>query len=610
MATLKEALTYASQNPDSDFAKQLTQHVKSGQADAEAKSMGIDLTPIKQYNPVVTQPQALQPEKKPGILSRVVGGVKKIGGALISSEKAFGKDIAAGIGGNLFAGDVQAQNQKLADSDLAYIKAVTQNRNKAKSLGQDTTRYDNILKNFTASTGQSLSELFPEINKTTGQVLGDAGGVALDIATAGTYKGVGTTGKLLTTAEKTAQLEKTANIVNFAKNIETGTKFGTKAITEVGKNTLGATLKNIGSKTATNVVKGGSIGYGYDVANNLQQGKTGTEAFKPGVGTGVGAFVPVVGGLYRASQAVARETAPRIINSLVKPSKTDFSYGKNPGKTVSELGITGNNLQDFGDNVYKKKQEIGQELGAIYVNPKNSRLSFNVSDDIAKIDNEIAKQAKGGKTNQNIVTTLQDIKDSLLYDHTVNADGQIVKLADKPRNLSGLSAKQLFDLKQEISARTRFTGNPSDDNTVNSILKNIYGDMKEKLNVAIERNNPEIRKLNEQFAGLSSAELAIVNRDKILQRQNLVSMPIKVGGSAAIITAIGTGGAAIPVLLAGVGAGALDKALSTTYVKTRMARWLSSQKPSMVSKILEKNPAIKTVLFRTYPKLASQLSQE
>lgn len=46
---LRAALEYASQNPKSDFATQLNQRVISGQADAEAQKLGLDLTPIKNY---------------------------------------------------------------------------------------------------------------------------------------------------------------------------------------------------------------------------------------------------------------------------------------------------------------------------------------------------------------------------------------------------------------------------------------------------------------------------------------------------------------------------------------------------------------------------------
>ncbi len=611
MATLKEALQYASQNPDSDFARQLTQHIKTGAADAEAKSLGIDLTPVKQYNPTPIT-QIPQPEEKKGLLSKTWGVVKGIGNTFTSAEQALGKDIAAGIGGNLYAKDISENAQKLADSDLAYVKVLRENRDKAIKEGKDPSHYTNLLANFKTSTGQTMSDIFPELNKSNTQVVGDAAGVLMDVLTAGTYKGVGTTGKLLTTAEKTAQATKAAQeakaLTNFATGVEVATKYGTKPLTGVVEKGLLETTKDIAKKTALTSAKGAGIGYGYDVATNLQEGKTGTEAFKPGFGTLLGGALPVVGGVYKASSAVTKELAPRIIGSLVKPSLANFAYGARPDKVITEMGITGNNLKDFGNNVYKARDLVGNELSNIYSNSKNKDLLFDVTDQIAKIDDEIAKQAKGGKNNQNIVNTLQNIKDALLYEHGTDATGNIVKQSNLPKNLSSMYTEDVFKLKQDIANQTRFTGNPSDDKTVNAILKDIYGGIKEKLNTAIEKNNPEIRKLNEQYAGLTSAELAINNREKIVQRQNLISTPVKVGGSAAVITAISTGGAAIPVILAGVGAGALDKALGSTAVKTRLAKWMSGQKPSTVAKILEKNPAIKTVLFRTYPKLSSQLN--
>ncbi len=47
MANLKQAFEYASQNPDSDFAKNLEQLASSGSLDGEAKKYGIDLTPFR-----------------------------------------------------------------------------------------------------------------------------------------------------------------------------------------------------------------------------------------------------------------------------------------------------------------------------------------------------------------------------------------------------------------------------------------------------------------------------------------------------------------------------------------------------------------------------------
>ena len=47
MATIREAFEYAAKNPNSDFAKNLSQLAASGSLDVEAKKNGIDLTPFK-----------------------------------------------------------------------------------------------------------------------------------------------------------------------------------------------------------------------------------------------------------------------------------------------------------------------------------------------------------------------------------------------------------------------------------------------------------------------------------------------------------------------------------------------------------------------------------
>ena len=67
MANLKQAFEYASQNPDSDFAKNLEQLASSGSLDGEAKKYGIDLSPFQQ---------------KKTLADKLVGRAKDLGGEL------------------------------------------------------------------------------------------------------------------------------------------------------------------------------------------------------------------------------------------------------------------------------------------------------------------------------------------------------------------------------------------------------------------------------------------------------------------------------------------------------------------------------------------------
>lgn len=55
MANLKEAFEYASQNPDSDFARNLEQLASTGSLNKEAQKYGIDLSPFQQKKTLVDQ---------------------------------------------------------------------------------------------------------------------------------------------------------------------------------------------------------------------------------------------------------------------------------------------------------------------------------------------------------------------------------------------------------------------------------------------------------------------------------------------------------------------------------------------------------------------------
>jgi hypothetical protein len=243
----------------------------------------------------------------------------------------------------------------------------------------------------------------------------------------------------------------------------------------------------------------------------------------------------------------------------------------------------------------------------IYKSPENAGIVINAEPELQKIDDAITEAAKGGKNNQGIVTTLQNIKDSLLHTHAIDDNGNIIRTSTEPHSLSNLTPEEAFALKNEIANRTQFTGRPSDDKTINSVLKDIYGGLKEQLNTHLSINNPEIRDLNQKFADLTSAEIATRNRDKIIQRANIMPLVNKATQAGTVIAAIMSGTVFSPIVLGGVTAVALEKALGTTAVKTRIASWLGKESPGVIGRVLEQNPQIRTVLARTYPNLASKL---
>lgn len=110
MATLREALDYASKNPNSDFAKSLSQRISTGAADKEAKETGIDLTPIK-----TSYAKQQQPVDKGGLFSDIGGDIKEIGTGIKS-------DIQSRLGK---ISDIKSKMQSGEKSDIAAIYETT-----------------------------------------------------------------------------------------------------------------------------------------------------------------------------------------------------------------------------------------------------------------------------------------------------------------------------------------------------------------------------------------------------------------------------------------------------------------------------------------------------
>ena len=518
--------------------------------------------------------------------------------AVASSEVGLGQDVAAAAASVLpksmtGVGDVQKSTTETANdaANLAHLIHAQ------KAQGQDTTRLETQLSSEleTLKSMPGVDDLYPSLKKTNLQVGGDIAGTALDALTFGEYgaaaRGAAETGKLLTAADRAAEAAKAG--VTAAKPV-------------LG---LGAKLSDIGIDTAKKAGVGAAIGYGSDVSQNMKSGATGSDVFKPGLGTFTGVALPTVIGGVRAGLAIGSQEAPRIINSLVKPKNANFAYGKNPGRAVSELGITGNSLPDFENNITAAKNQIGQQIGAVYKNPANASAMVDVSDDVGKLDDAIATAAKGGKNNQGIVTQLQNVKDALLYEHGIDEDGNITKVGTEPRNLN-MTAPEAQSFIQEVSGLTRFTDAPSDDKAVNGALKDVYGGVRDKINAAISPNTPEIVKLNERYGDLTSAELAVKNRNIIAQRSNVLGLTAKSAGLIAGFATHIMGGGDIKSILIGAGAAGLEKALGSTAVKSRVAAWLGRQTPGVISDIIDRNPEIGPLLQKIIPNIAGKMGKQ
>ena len=280
-----------------------------------------------------------------------------------------------------------------------------------------------------------------------------------------------------------------------------------------------------------------------------------------------------------------RDLAARVINEAVRPSIKRYSYGKDPGRGVArELSLrdkTVNSFQELAQFVKDSAQDVGKTISKIV---SASHLQNRTADvtGVAKPFNDAINEAiQGGKNNEALVKRLINERDALLYHQTVDENGNIVN--GEARNLSNLSPKEVWDLKSnKVGKNTKWTGNPSDDLVVNAAKKDAY----DVLKTALEKQIPSIKPLNDRYGDLTSADIAITHRENLTKAHSKLGLYDRLSA----VLGYAVGGHNIGGALAGV---AINKAMASTAVKSRVAKWLWSA-----------SSAERQAMFREFPEFA------
>ncbi len=240
--------------------------------------------------------------------------IKSAGETIASSEVALGKTIGKiASKGQL---DVYTRNIKtLTDSQLQLQKLIKDHESK----GIDATALKRAY-NSNADLIDQNQKAIDDYNKelpTNGEAVGQIGGTALDLLTAGSYKGVSAEAKAALLARGGIDTAKTGEAAyksgQLAKNSipflsKTGVAGATQAGATVAKVVAPEVSKvaEIASKPAGiltkkgigNIAKGAGIGYASDVTQGMQgnrgEDRMGGESFIPGIGTVIGAGFPTV----------------------------------------------------------------------------------------------------------------------------------------------------------------------------------------------------------------------------------------------------------------------------------------------------------------------------
>lgn len=341
----------------------------------------------------------------------------------------------------------------------------------------------------------------------------------------------------------------------------------------------------------------------------------------------------------------------RKLNSIIKPQTKDFNFGKNPGQSVVEEGITANTRGELLSKIGQKKSEIGAQIDDVL------RASTEQVDDTAKatIDKMVDTFSKGiGKTEPSKEAFANVIKDGVQQlkeqglDDIANKVAQIdtakvrtfeqlrsslidaaspghldvskailepIKEAQKSAIRSGDKAlyTRLVDLEEGLTKNFgddfAVIGNKALDNLTpkqaQQLKIQIGGDTRwtgqafdgdvNKVRVSVYRKLDDlideavsgISELNQRYGGLLTAEKALERTNNA--RQRLVELGLRSTGVGSLVGAgsLAKGDSGPEAFLKGALGAGLFSALGSTPVKTRMAQFYSGLTPENATKFID-----------------------
>jgi len=411
---LKNALIYANENPDSEFAFELRKRIQNGEFNAELKRNGVDVSGFGKK------------EKK--------SFVSKIGSALIQNEKNFGESIAGAAIPYLGSIGGQTQFDRARDTQQGAIDALTKRIQEKKANGEDTTRLVKVLKDMTSTPTMSETDFNPALNKSSRQVLGEALGVATDIAGFGTY------GKGFKTLSMTKALPSTLGAVG----------------TGSAKTFISGALKG----ATTGLVSGATFGGLQGASRGLQNNQKGSSLAASTIGGAVigGALGGVVGGVTGGVSGFVqgkKDKAANFTKELVTPKLS----AKEKAEAISQGRLVDQGLFKKAELQYSKRDELVASAVDDYVSPKSS-VGENISsikDGITTINdgvkkyietnkvpfnyNQLRTQLNSGKDDLKLVFASDDLAEKT-YDAVTDA---FIEKVNKGDTLSLFNARQSFD---------------------------------------------------------------------------------------------------------------------------------------------------------------------
>ena len=401
------------------------------------------------------QAQADQAKAEADKANSLVGFIGNFGKNVISnlasSEVGLGKTIGAIAGNNSqgLSDNIQKLNQTQTQL-LGLIKQYEAEGKDTTGLKQAYNKNDALIKEQQGSIGQGLP--------TTGEALGQLGGTALDLLTAGTY-GKATAG--MKAGELAPKLSKLPTVAQGLKNVA---EKPTGLLTKQG-------LKAVG--------KGAAIGYGYDVTQGLQgqrgEGRTGVASVIPGLGTVIGAGLPALAEGAQSIKNATGNVSPELKAIQKNERLTNLQDRISPKPTIKEVRLAqsqgriesgqprtffkaGTPDRIIPTSQVKQASEVIDKYIPNHADLSNPELSTEIKNQVEnisqKLEPELKKTPIDQETVRKINSELKDTQKTQLKLGDTPDSKAIIKKSQKDfqETVKGTKGRNLNDLWETAKA--------------------------------------------------------------------------------------------------------------------------------------------------------------
>ena len=425
----------------------------------------------------------------------------KVLSAITTSERAFGKTLGDALAYNLYGTEIDENNKRLLNSGTTLIDLAMKTK--------DPIRRDNLIKQAKQAfemSGNSWEEILPSIQKSTKQILGEAGGVALDVLLAGTYSKVAQTGKMF---KATPEIISTAS--QIPKTFSQGLK---KGVIQTGKTML----------------EGGAAGYGFDITQGLQAGESNKEAFTPGLGTALGSLAPLAFPLVKGGVSLIKGAKgvlnPSLEESILKSIKPSFG-----SKTVTQTDRYMNDAATAIETINERKPTlIGADGIEVVRNPETrAELATAIDQTKKSIFTEydaLAKAAgeQGAKFNaEPIVAQLTDVTTNLKYPPAVRDYAKA--MIQEIKELQGASPEIIQERIKDLNSSLGSFFNGRTSKASAQVDASIAAAMREQQDKMInELTGANYQALKKKYGALSTIEKDVARQVNNELRKNQVGL--------------------------------------------------------------------------------------